>query len=174
VVKPARQGSSVGIAVVRNRAELAAALAEAKRYDESVIVEQFINGREFTVGILGSKTLPVVEIRTKRKFFDYEAKYTPGAAEEICPAQIDALTATRLQELARRAHTCLGCRDLSRVDVMWNGNGKFFVLEVNTIPGLTTNSLLPKAARAAGLSMETVCMRMVEMALERRPETAIT
>src|SRR5439155_22809586 len=173
VVKPARQGSSVGIAIVRNRAQLASALAEAKHYDQSVIVEQFISGREFTVGILGSKTLPVVEIRTRRQFFDYEAKYTPGAAEEICPAPIDALTATRIQELARRAHACLGCRDLSRVDVMWNGTRGFFVLEVNTIPGLTPNSLLPKAARVAGLSMETLCMRMVEMALERRSEATV-
>jgi D-alanine-D-alanine ligase len=173
VVKPARQGSSVGIAIVRDPSELAAALAGAKRYDENIIVEQFINGREFTVGILGGRALPVVEIRTNRKFFDYEAKYTPGAAEEICPAPIDALTASRIHELARRAHECLGCRDFSRVDVMWNGKRDFFVLEVNTIPGLTPNSLLPKAARAAGLSMEALCVRMVEMALERRVEAAV-
>ena len=172
VVKPARQGSSVGISIVRKESELAAALAEARRHDECVIVEQFINGREFTVGILGGRALPVVEICTQRPFFDYRAKYTPGEAEEICPAQIDVLTASQIQHLAQRAHDCLGCRDFSRVDVMGNGNYEFVVLEVNTIPGLTTNSLLPKAARAAGMSMEALCLRMVEMALERRVEVA--
>lgn len=173
VVKPARQGSSVGVTIVHVQSELAEALAVAKRHDENVIVERFINGREFTVGILGGRALPVVEIRTKHKFFDYTAKYTPGEAEEICPADIDALTANQIQHLARRAHDCLGCRDFSRVDVMGNGRHDFVVLEVNTIPGLTTNSLLPKAARAAGLSMEALCARLVEMALARRAETAV-
>jgi len=173
VAKPARQGSSVGVTIVRHESELAGALAEAKRYDENVIVEQLIEGREFTVGILGGRALPVVEIRTNRKFFDYEAKYTPGAADEICPAPIDAMTSSQMQHWARHAHECLGCRDFSRVDVMWNGKGEFFVLEVNTIPGLTANSLLPKAARAAGMNIETLCVRMVEMALERRLEKAV-
>jgi D-alanine-D-alanine ligase len=131
-------------------------------------VEQFVSGRELTVGILGNKTLPIVEIRTQRKFFDYQAKYTPGEAEEICPAQLDRLTAARIQDVAMRAHQCLGCRDVSRVDVMLGDDGELSVLEVNTIPGLTTNSLLPKAARAAGLSMQDVCVRLVEMALARR------
>jgi D-alanine-D-alanine ligase len=161
------------VTIVRHESELAGALAEAKRYDENVIVEQLIEGREFTVGIVGSRALPVVEIRTNRKFFDYEAKYTPGAADELCPAPIDAMASSQMQHLARRAHDCLGCRDFSRVDVMWNGKGDFFVLEVNTIPGLTPNSLLPKAARAAGMNMETLCVRMVEMALERRLERAV-
>jgi D-alanine-D-alanine ligase len=173
VAKPARQGSSVGVTVVRHESELAGALAEAKRYDENVIIEQFIEGREFTVGILGGRALPVIEIRTNRRFFDYEAKYTPGEADEICPALINAMTASQIQHWARRAHECLGCRDFSRVDVMWNGKGDFFVLEVNTIPGLTPNSLLPKAARAAGMSMEALCVRIVEMALERRLERVV-
>jgi D-alanine-D-alanine ligase len=164
VVKPARQGSSVGIAIVRERTGFEPAIAEARRHGE-VIIEQFIDGREFTVGILRGKPLPVVEIRTRHKFFDYAAKYTPGAAEEIAPAPIDSLLAARIQALALRAHDCLGCRDFSRVDLMQAGDGRLFVLEVNTIPGLTKNSLLPKAARAAGLSMQQLCVRIVEMAM---------
>jgi D-alanine-D-alanine ligase len=168
VIKPARQGSSVGITIVKDRGQLEQACALAWRYDDRLIAEQFVRGRELTVGILGNKTLPVVEICTKRAFFDYRAKYTPGETEEIVPAPLDQLTTARVQNLARRAHDCLGCRDFSRVDVMLSAGGEFFVLEVNTIPGLTTNSLLPKAARAAGLSMQDVCVRMVEMALARR------
>lgn len=168
VVKPARQGSSVGVAVVQSRAEMEQACEQAWRYDEKLVLEQFVSGRELTVGILGNKALPVVEIRTRHKFFDYQAKYTPGEAEEICPAHLDRLLAARVQDVALRAHQCLGCRDFSRVDVMLSDGGELSVLEVNTIPGLTTNSLLPKAARAAGLSMQDVCVRLVEMALARR------
>jgi len=168
VVKPARQGSSVGITIVHTAAEFDRACEQAWRFDDKLIVEQFISGRELTVGILGNKALPVVEIRTRRDFFDYQAKYTPGEAEEICPADLDRLTAARVQDVALRAHQCLGCRDISRVDVMLGAGGELSVLEVNTIPGLTANSLLPKAARAAGLSMQDVCVRLVEMALARR------
>jgi D-alanine-D-alanine ligase len=168
VIKPARQGSSVGISIVNDRAELQEACAQAWRYDERLIAEQFIRGRELTVGILGDKALPIIEISTRRTFFDYQAKYTPGEAEEIVPAPLDRLTAARVQELALRAHECLGCRDFSRVDVMLSTSGELSVLEVNTIPGLTANSLLPKAARACGLSMQDVCLRMAEMALARR------
>jgi D-alanine-D-alanine ligase len=174
VIKPARQGSSLGITIVKNRGELEQACALARRYDDRLIAEQFIRGRELSVGILGNKTLPVVEICTKRAFFDYRAKYTPGEAEEIVPAPLDRLTNSRIQDLARRAHDCLECRDFSRVDVMLNTSGELFVLEVNTIPGLTANSLLPKAARAAELSMQDVCVRMVEMALARREAVVAT
>ena len=168
VVKPARQGSSVGITIVQSLSELQQACEEAWRYDQRLIMEEFVRGRELTVGILDTRALPVVEIRTKRGFFDYQAKYTPGESEEIVPAPLDRLTTARVQDLALRAHQCLGCRDFSRVDVMLSDRGELSVLEVNTIPGLTTNSLLPKAARAAGLSMQDVCVRMVEMALSRR------
>jgi len=170
VVKPARQGSSVGISIVRDRQSLLPAIAKARAFEGAVVVEQFIRGRELTVGILGKRALPVIEIRTKRVFFDYEAKYTAGEAEEICPAQLDATTTARAQALALRAHECLGCRDFSRVDLMLSGTGELFVLEVNTIPGLTPNSLLPKAARAAGMNMTELCTRMIELALVRRAE----
>jgi D-alanine-D-alanine ligase len=172
VVKPARQGSSVGITIVRDRSALAAACAKARQYDERILVEEFIRGRELTVGILGSRELPVVEIRTTSGFFGYEEKYTAGAAEEIVPATLDSQVAVRAQLIARLAHQQLGCRDFSRVDLMLNDRGEVFVLEVNTIPGLTANSLLPKAAKAAGITMPDLCGRMVEMALARRPVEA--
>jgi D-alanine-D-alanine ligase len=166
VVKPARQGSSVGVSIVREPAAVALAIAEARRHGE-VIVEQFIHGREFTVAIFRGKALPVVEIRTRHDFFDYASKYTPGQAEEIVPAPVDSLLTARIQSLALRAHNCLECRDFSRVDIMQAHDGGLFVLEVNTIPGLTKNSLFPKAACAAGLSMQQLCVQLVELALTR-------
>ena len=168
VVKPARQGSSVGISVAKNVDELDRACQEAWEFDDQLLVEQFIRGREFTVGVLGEHTLPVVEIRTRHHFFNKIAKYTPGEAEETVPAEVDTATAVRIQGIGRRAHACLGCRDLSRTDVILSAHGDVFVLEVNTLPGITTNSLFPKAARAAGLDLPEVCARLVEMAWERR------
>ena len=170
-VKPARQGSSVGISRVDDLASLIQAYQQARQFDSRVLVEEFVRGREFTVGILDGTALPVVEIKTKREFFDYEAKYVAGAAEETCPAALEATAAMRAKMFALRAHECLGCRDYSRVDLMMNEiTGQFFVLEVNTLPGMTANSLLPKAARAAGLELPALCARMVELALARRLE----
>jgi D-alanine-D-alanine ligase len=173
VVKPARQGSSVGVTIVRQPDALAPAIEAARRYDEYVIVEQFIRGRELTVGLLGDKALPVIEISTEREFFDFEAKYKPGGAQEVCPAPLPPTVTLRVQLLARLAHEQLGCRDFSRVDLMLDERDGLFVLEVNTIPGLTATSLFPKAAAARGLSMRDVCVRMVEMALTRRMEAAL-
>jgi D-alanine-D-alanine ligase len=170
VVKPSRQGSSVGVSIVHHRAELQKAVEAARQFDPHVLVEEFVKGREFTVGILGRRALPVIEIKTADGWFDYEHKYTPGAAEEICPAPLEPVMAARAQDLARRAHECLGCRDVSRVDLMLSESGQFYVLEVNTIPGMTANSLLPKAAKAAGLEMEALCLQLVDMALARRGE----
>ena len=167
-VKPARQGSSVGISRVDDLAGLVQAYQQARQFDSQVLVEEFVRGREFTVGILDGTALPVVEIRTKREFFDYQAKYTDGATDEICPAPLEAMVAMRAKMFALRAHECLGCRDYSRVDLMMNeATGQFYVLEVNTLPGMTANSLLPKAARAAGLEMPALCARMVQLALTR-------
>jgi D-alanine-D-alanine ligase len=174
VVKPARQGSSVGITIVRRHEELAAACAKAQGYDERIVIEQFIRGRELTVGVLGNRELPVVEIRTKSGFFGYEEKYTAGKAEEIVPAALDSVTVVKAQRFARLAHERLGCRDFSRVDLMLSDRGELFVLEVNTIPGFTDTSLVPKAARAAGMSFEQLCVRLVEMALARAGRGAAT
>lgn len=169
VVKPARQGSSVGVTLVTEPARLERAVEQAWRFDDRLVVEEFITGREFTVAVFDDQPLPVVEIRTKHGFFDKEAKYTPGAAEEIVPAPIDTALTREIQRLGCRAHECLGCRDVSRTDVMMSADGALQVLEVNTLPGMTATSLLPKAARAAGMSMEEVCTRLVEMALARCP-----
>jgi D-alanine-D-alanine ligase len=168
VVKPARQGSSVGVTIVRDRGALEAAWAKAHEYDERVLIEEFVRGRELTVGILGQRGLTVVEIVTKSGFFGYHEKYTAGAAEEIVPAPLDSTVAAKAQRFARLAHERLGCRDFSRVDLMLSDRGELFVIEVNTIPGLTANSLLPKAAKAAGLNLTEVCVRLVQMALARR------
>jgi D-alanine-D-alanine ligase len=167
VVKPSCQGSSFGVTIVKDAANLERAVEQAWRYGQKLLVEQFVEGREFTVGILDDRALPVVEIVTNREFFDFEAKYN-GESEEIVPARIDEATTARIQDVALRAHRSLGCRDYSRVDVMLGANGELFVLEVNTLPGLTEQSLLPKAANAAGIKMEGLCTRLVDMAAARR------
>jgi D-alanine-D-alanine ligase len=169
VVKPALQGSSFGISIAPNPAAVARACEAAFAFDTVVLVEEYVAGREFTVGVLGDQALPVVEIRTQHAFFDLAAKYTPGEAEELVPAPIDAVTTARLQAVGLRAHACLGCRDLSRTDVILSEAGELVVLEVNTLPGMTENSLFPKAARAAGLEMPALCQRLVEQALARVP-----
>ena len=170
VVKPARQGSSVGVSIVNDLSSLLHGYNEAKQFSAQVLVEEFVRGPEYTVGVLDGEALPVVEIHTKCEFFDYQAKYTDGAHKVICPAPLNAMLASRAKMFALKAHECLGCRDYSRVDLMMNGTGQLFVLEVNTLPGMTAQSLLPVAAHAAGLDMPALCARMVELALTRRLE----
>lgn len=164
VVKPARLGSSVGVSIIRQEDSLekaessfANAVEEALRYDCCVIVEEFIKGREIQCGIIGRKkpfALPLIEIKPKREFFDYTAKYTPGEADEITPAPINPDLTQKGQELALEAFKALGCRDFARVDMFLTEEGKYIVSEINTIPGMTPNSLLPKEGAAAGLSYE--------------------
>lgn len=169
VVKPAKQGSSVGVALVREVGAMAAALDEAFRYDDQVVVEEFIDGRELTVGILGDRALPVVEVRVKAGFYDYQNKYTKGASEYDVPANLPEPVAAEVQRVALAAFRAAGCRDYSRVDVMLRrSDNRPFVLEINTLPGMTETSLLPKAAAAVGIGFETLCSRMVTMALARR------
>jgi len=168
VVKPVRQGSSVGVSIVRQTADLPAACAEAYRHDSRVLLEEYILGRELTVGVLGDRTLPVVEIIPRQGWFDYSAKYTPGNAEEIVPACLDAVTTARVQALAWRAHSCLGCRDVSRVDLILRPDGAALVLEVNTLPGMTDTSLLPQAAQAVEIEFPALCDRLVSLAVLRQ------
>jgi D-alanine-D-alanine ligase len=167
-VKPVRQGSSVGLQFVERVADWADALREAFRYDTQLLVEERIDGCETTVGILNGAALPVVEICPKQGTYDYRNKYTAGATEYFCPAPIDRAITERIQAVAMRAFQAIGGRDYARVDVMVRANGEPLVLEVNTLPGMTETSLLPKAAAAAGLSYEALCQRMVELALKRR------
>ncbi len=167
VVKPVRGGSSIGMTMVRERGAMRDGLAEAFHYDDRALVEERLAGAELTVGVIGNReliALPVIEIVTKREFFDYQAKYDPAASEEICPARIAEDEALRVQDLAQRAHRALACRGLSRVDLIVTERGPF-VLEVNTMPGMTVNSLLPKAARAAGIPFGELLDRLIRLAL---------
>jgi D-alanine-D-alanine ligase len=168
VVKPVRQGSSVGLQFVERVADWAGALREALRYDTELLVEERIEGRETTVGILAGEALPIVEVCPKQGSYDYRNKYTAGATDYFCPANFDRETTARIQAAALGAFKAIGGRDYARVDVMVRANGEPVVLEVNTLPGMTETSLLPKAAAAAGLSYEALCERMIELALNRR------
>jgi D-alanine-D-alanine ligase len=167
-VKPVGSGSSVGASIVKTESELGPAIEAALQHDERVLVEEQIRGRELTVPVIGNDeltALPVIEILTKRAFFDYSAKYDAGESEEVCPAEIPAEIAKRAQDLALRAHRALHCRGMSRLDLMWSQD-RMVALEVNTIPGMTANSLLPKAARAAGIQFGDLLARFINWALE--------
>ncbi len=167
VVKPVRQGSSVGLQFMERVEDWQNALAEALKFDSEVLVEEKIVGRECTVGILADEALPVVEVRPKVGSYDYRNKYTAGCTEYFCPASFDAATTRRIQDAAMGAFIAIGGRDYARVDVMVRANDEPVVLEVNTLPGMTETSLLPKAAAAAGLNYAQLCQRMVDLALER-------
>lgn len=169
VLKPVCQGSSVGLQFVDRVADFHAALVEALRYDRQVLMEERIVGRETTVGILDGRALPVVEVRPKSGGYDYTNKYTAGATEYLCPAPFDEAVTERIQQAALGAFQAIGGRDYARVDVMVRSTGEPVVLEVNTLPGMTDTSLLPKAAGAAGMSYSELCQRMVDLALRRRP-----
>lgn len=168
VVKPVRQGSSVGLQFVEREEDWKNAIAEALKFDSEVLVEEKIVGRETTVGILDGRPLPIVEVRPKAGHYDYKNKYTSGATEYFCPANFDPATTRKIQDAALGAFRAVGGRDYARVDVMVRANGDPVVLEVNTLPGMTETSLLPKAAAAAGLSYGQLCQRMVDLALRRK------
>ena len=174
VVKPSKQGSSVGMSIVDRGEAMEVAVRLALDHDDEVLIEERVMGTEITVGVLGKvgspdlEALPVVEIVPKREFFDYQAKYDPDQCEEICPARIPAEATRAAQALALRAHEALACRGYSRTDMILGPDGPV-VLEVNTLPGMTMNSLLPKAARAAGIPFGELLHRIVSLALEPRP-----
>ena len=173
VVKPVRQGSSVGLQFVERAENWPPALVEALKFDSEVLVEEKIIGRETTVGILGGEALPVVEVRPRTGGYDYQNKYTAGRTEYFCPADFDAALTQRIQAAASGAFAAIGGRDYARVDVMVRADGGPVVLEVNTLPGMTETSLLPKAAAAAGLDYAQLCQRMVELALQRNEKLKI-
>ncbi len=168
VLKPVRQGSSVGLQFVERVADWGRALAEAMRHDSQALMEEKISGREVTVAVLGDDALPVVEIRPHSGVYDYRSKYTAGATEYLCPAPFDADATARIQGAALGAFHAIGGRDYARVDLMIRSNGMPAVLEINTLPGMTETSLFPKAAAAAGIGYAELCQRMVDLALRRR------
>ena len=170
VIKPACEGSTIGITIARQEGEIEPGLETAFDYGAEVLVEEFIEGTEITGPVLGNddaQVLPLVEIVPGGGFYDYRAKYTPGATEEVCPARVSAATAKRARELTLRAHHALGCRGISRVDMIATPE-EVYVLEVNTIPGLTETSLVPRAAEVAGMSFSRLVERLIELALEGR------
>lgn len=168
VVKPAKEGSSFGVSVVHSQADLPIAIEEAFKFDQEILVESFIAGQECTVGILGECALPVVQIKPKSGVYDFQSKYTVGATEYQVLTPIGNSLSKKLQDVALKVHFGLGCRDLSRVDFIIDKNGNPTVLEVNTIPGFTQTSLLPKAAKAAGIEFEELCLRILELAQCRK------
>jgi D-alanine-D-alanine ligase len=166
VVKPSKQGSTVGLTVVREPERLEEAVNLAARFDDEVMIEAFVPGRELTVPVLGSEALPVGEIITSGEIFDYEAKYQPGGAEEIFPADLAGAQVVEIQSLALKVHHALKLRGFSRVDFRLDAEGVFWCLEVNTLPGMTAASLFPKGAAAAGITFPEVCERICRLAIE--------
>ncbi len=167
VVKPSRQGSTVGVSVVHSPKELADAVSQASRYQGPVMIERFIPGRELAVGVLDDAALPVVEIRPQHEIYDYECKYTKGMSQYEVPAPLTPACTARVQELALRAHRLLRLFAYSRVDFRLDASERPWCLEANSLPGMTATSLLPKAAAAAGIAFEELCERIVQMALRR-------
>lgn len=171
VIKPVRQGSSIGMSIVREADRLSAALELAFTHDREVMVEEFIKGREITVGVIGNDeldALPLVEIipDEKYEFFDYEAKYMPGATREVCPAEVSEEIRKKAQKYGMTAHRALQLRGYSRTDMIVSGSD-IYILETNTIPGMTPTSLLPQAAAKFGLSFPALLDRLIELAMER-------
>ena len=173
VIKPPRQGSTVGVVIVKTERELESAQAEAAKYDRELLVEKYISGRELTIGVLGKQVLPVLEIIPKGGFYDFNTKYpflnpqAGASAEHICPAKIDLQKTREIQEMSMRGFRSLGLEVYGRVDVVFAETGEPFVLEVNTIPGMTEASLLPEAAAAAGIGYVDLCARIIALSRAR-------
>ncbi|MFH1094480.1 MAG: D-alanine--D-alanine ligase [Candidatus Omnitrophota bacterium] len=166
VVKPAREGSSIGLSIAEDPAALFIAIKNAFVFDEEIIVEKYIEGREITVGILEDNPLPVIEIIPKNRFYDFQAKYTAGMSDYIVPADLPQDVAISAQNTALKAHKLLGCRCFSRVDILLDLDQRPVVLEVNSIPGFTATSLLPKAAAACGIDFSRLCQMMIDAAIK--------
>jgi D-alanine-D-alanine ligase len=163
-VKPATEGSSVGMSKVKRAGDLEEAFALAVNYDPVVIAEKFIDGPELTIAIVGERVLPVIKIETPREFYDYEAKYIANDTRYLIPCGLPAAKEKQIQALALKAFQALGCRGWARIDVMLDKRGRAYLLEINTSPGMTDHSLVPMAAKAVGISYEDLCVQILEMA----------
>ncbi len=170
VVKPCSGGSSIGVQIVRSQEKFATALDNAFQYDDEILIEQYIEGRELGVGVLDGKALPVIEIAPKEGFYDYQNKYQAGAAVETCPADLPKETAARLQHYAEEVVKALGLRTYSRMDFLLGRDNEIYCLEANTLPGMTATSLIPQEAQAVGISYEELCERIIEMSLAKYSE----
>ncbi len=167
VVKPAREGSSIGLSLVGGPGEFREAVDRAREYDREILVEEYIPGRELTAGVLDDRPLPLVEIKPANRFFDFEAKYVQGRSDFQVPARLPARLYRRIQQLGLAAHRVLGCFSYSRADIILGPGGRPYLLEVNTIPGFTATSLLPQAAAAAGVDFAALCRRLLGAALTK-------
>ena len=166
VVKPSKQGSTVGLSVVKQRKDLQPAITEAFKYDDEVMIERFIAGRELTVGVLGAVALPVGEIKPKHEIYDYECKYTAGMAEEEFPAKLSPEASAFVQQQALAAFSSLKLRGYARIDFRMTESGEFYCLEANTLPGMTELSLIPQGAAAMGITFPELCERIVQLAIK--------
>lgn len=168
VIKPASQGSSIGVEIVKEEKQLDEALANAFKYSRDILVEEFIGGKELTVSMMQKDgevvALPVIHIAPHSGMYDYHSKYTKGATEYICPADLDEETTKKVQEISKQAYEVLGCSGVARADVMLDEEGNGYVLEINTVPGMTATSLVPKAAAAAGISFPELCHIILQSA----------
>ena len=165
VVKPSREGSSVGVSIVGRAEEMGSAMEVAFGFGSNIIIDKYVRGREVAVGIVDEEALGVIEIRPKTSFYDYTAKYTPGMSEHLFPAPLPAPLYDEVMALGLRAHEALGCRGYSRVDLIVEEGGKAFVLEVNTLPGMTETSLLPEIAKGVGIGFDDLVERILKTAL---------
>jgi D-alanine-D-alanine ligase len=174
VLKPPREGSTVGVHIIKSEAGIEPAMKDLARFGHDILVEKFIPGRELTVGILGDQALPIIEIIPKGGFYDFTNKYpflnpqAGGGAEHVCPAHIERDKTAEIQQLALKAHRALGLEVYSRVDVILSPDGGMFVLEANTIPGMTEASLLPEAAAVAGINYADLCVRIIELSQRKK------
>ena len=168
VVKPVDSGSSIGVTIVHDREALRTALREGLKQGGRCVIEQFVSGRELTVGILEGKALPPVEIIPKVGFYDYENKYQPGAAEEVCPAPLTAEETEKISRAAEKVYEIMGLRVYSRADFILDGNGTFWFLEINTLPGMTPTSLMPQEAAAAGIGYADFCQHIIDVSMKEK------
>ena len=168
MIKPAHEGSSIGMAKADNAEQLAEALQEASKFDSEVLVEAWVNGPEYTVAVLGDEALPAIRLQTPHAFYDFEAKYQSDSTEYLCPAGLDDADEVAIRQLALTAFRVAGCRGWGRVDVMRDQDGNWQLLEVNTVPGMTDHSLVPMAAKATGRNFDVLCGEILLLALEQR------
>lgn len=170
VVKPSKEGSTLGVFIVKGKNELEKAIQDALTFDDQVLIESYIKGKELTVAVIGNedaRALPIIEIIPTGDFYDFDSKYKPGGSSHVCPAELDDEITETIKESAILAHHALGCKGVSRTDFILDENGKAWALETNTLPGMTATSLLPDAARASGQTFSELCKELIELALEK-------
>lgn len=166
VVKPNSEGSTIGLTIVHNENDYDSAVEEAFKYDDEILIEEFISGKEITVSIVGEDVLPIIEIRPEHGLYDYECKYTKGMTEYICPAELNEDLTKRIKQTAFEVYKLLKCRHYGRVDLRLDNNNQHWFLELNTLPGMTDTSLVPKAAKAAGISFEQLIGNIIKQSLD--------